>query len=596
MCIQIGKMKNLRQTSQAVMPVDKPETEKNEYDIYPSYHLPDHQIFEGYQTLARTICSERVVIVDGYSGVFWDIFKQELNKALLQLGVKAVWWDITAALKPEEEINALAEPFLGGSDPIFGKRAEIGLSDYFDKECLHRLCPDPEAKMNILIGSGAALAGWNGKLVYIDVPKNEIQFRARGGKLCNLGVSSPASAKEMYKRFYFVDWVILNRHKKALLPRIDVIIDGQRLDTITWMEGRRLREGLCDLARNGFRVRPWFEPGAWGGQWIKEHIKALPREVPNYAWSFELIVPENGLIFESSLLMLEVSFDLLMYMAGENVVGEACYRRYGDEFPIRMDYLDNMDGRNLSLQCHPQKEYAQKHFGEILTQEETYYVLDCKEDAVVYLGFQEGVNPEEFKAGLKQSFEEAVPFEVERYVNALPSEKHGLFLIPPGTLHSSGRNNLVLEISTTPYIFTFKMYDWLTLDLDGKPRPLNIDRGMENLCFDRCGEKVRKELVSHPECLQVGEDWSVWHLPTHPDHSYDVHRLEFLTSMDVVTGGQSHVLNLVEGEHISIETEQGMCWNITYGETFVVSAAAGKYRLVNHSGRLVKVVKAFMKF
>ncbi len=309
--------------------------------------------------------------------------------------------------------------------------------------------------------------------------------------------------------------VVLNRHKMALLPHIDIMVDGQREEDITWAEGQDIRDGLDTLARNGFRVRPWFEPGAWGGQWVREHIKALPYDVPNYAWSFELIVPENGIIFGSSDAMLEVSFDMLMFHGGEQVVGAACYEAYGDEFPIRMDYLDNFDGGNLSIQCHPQREYIQKNFGEVLTQEETYYILDTVPGSEVYLGFKEGIDPAEFEQALTTSFREGTPLDVPRYVNAQPSARHELFLIPPGTLHSSGKNNLVLEISTTPYIFTFKMYDWLALDLDGNPRPLNIRRAMENLCFERQGEVVQRELVAHSALMEKGSDWELWHLATY---------------------------------------------------------------------------------
>lgn len=582
-----------RKTTQHILPVEKPTTEG--YDIYPVHDLGSGRIFCDYDSLARRIAGCGQVIIDGYAGIRFDDFSRELNRALGALGIAPVWWRADAALLPPGKIDELVAPYLGGDDPLFGFRTPLRLADFFDPERLRAIRPDPAARMNILVGTGAALAGWEGELIYIDIPKNEIQFRARGGCIANLGAAGPDAPKKMYKRFYFVDWVVLNRHKKELLPRIDIIVDGQRETAITWAEGDDLRQGLGRLARNCFRVRPWFEPGAWGGQWIRQHIHALPGDVPNYAWSFELIVPENGLIFGSDKVLLEVSFDMLMFEAGEEVVGKSCYEAYGDEFPIRMDYLDNFDGGNLSIQCHPQRDYIRSNFGEVLTQEETYYILDTRPGARVYLGFKEDIVPEEFERALTESFRNGTELDVPRYINAEPAEKHDLFLIPPGTLHSSGRNNLVLEISTTPYIFTFKMYDWLALDLDGKPRPLNIRRAMENLCFDRKGDAVRRELVSHPALLERGADWELWHLPTHPKHSYDVHRYRIASSVEVRTEGKCHVLNLVEGESAEIATAAGMRFHLNYAETLVVSAAAGSYRIENTSGGEIMIVKAFMK-
>lgn len=584
-----------RRTSQDLPPEQHAPTAPGQYDLYPAFPTGPGALQVGFDALAEAISSQRRVIIDGYGGVLWDHFRDQLRAALETRGVAATWLDVNAALLPEAEINVRVEPFLGGDDPIFGTRFTGTLADFFDADQLGQLAASSDADLTIVYGSGAALVPLDEAfIVYVDVPKNEIQFRSRAGSITNLGVSQPDDAKKMYKRFYFVDWVALSQHKADLLPRIDLMVDEQRPDVPVMMPGDALRDGLERMSRNYFRVRPWFEPGVWGGQWIKEKIPQLPQDVPNYAWSFELIVPENGLMFSDGERLLEVSFDCLMFQASESVLG-ACAPRFGHEFPVRFDFLDTYDGGNLSVQVHPSPDFIKENFGETYTQDETYYILDCEPGARVYLGFQDDIDPAAFRQALEDSFQRAEPMDVDRYVNSEEAEKHGLYLIPNGTIHCSGINSLVLEISATPYIFTFKMYDWMRLDLDGRPRPLNIDRAMANLKFDRKGDRIRREFIAHPRTITSGDDWQIVHLPTHEQHFYDVHRLEFDTHIDVNTDGSFHVMSLVEGSSVLLETPDGMRQRFNYAETFVVPAAAGRYRLINEGDGRAKVVKAFMK-
>ena len=185
--------------------------------------------------------------------------------------------------------------------------------------------------------------------------------------------------------------------------------------------------------------------------------------------------------------------------------------------------------------------------------------------------------------------------DVEKHVATVEAHRHDLFLIPAGTIHCSGKDNLVLEISSTPYIYTFKMYDWMRMGLDGVPRPLNIERAFDNLVFERQGARVEEELVSRPEVIAGGEDWRLVHLPTHARHLYDVHRFEFEGEVGAATEGSCHVMSVVAGEWITLETERGMRQRFNYAETFIVPAAAGRYRLVNGGGSRAMVVKTFLK-
>lgn len=573
------------------------------YDPAPAHPLASGLISRGSRELARVLAERSAVVIDGYVGVMWDELRAALNARFEEAGVSVTWLDVRGALKPESEVESIVAPHLGGDDPLFGRRYEGELRDLFDPRELAALRPAPNG-LTVLYGCGAALAGWDGLgayLVYAELPKDAIQHRAKAGTVTNLGRSEPSDAKAMYKRFYFVDWPMLNRHKQALLPEVDLLVDAQDAGEPTFMAGGALRKALRRMSRGYVRARPWFAPGPWGGQWLKELVPGLPRDVSNYAWSFELIAPENGLVFESAAAggpnRLEVAFDCLMFTAGEAVLGRHA-ERFGTDFPIRFDYLDTMDGGNLSVQVHPKPDYIRAEFGEPFTQDETYYIVDCAPGALVYLGFQEGVDRAELRTRLEESASTAEPVDIERYVRAHPAERHGLYLIPNGTVHCSGAGNLVLEISATPYIFTFKMYDWLRLDLDGRPRPLNIERAFANLEFSRQGGVVDAELVSHPRVLSEGAGWRRVHLPTHRDHFYDVHRVELAGAAEgapeVATDGSPHVLAVVEGGPVRLRTPEGdvLC---RFAESYVVPAAAERYELVNEGAGGAKVLIAFLK-
>ena len=172
--------------------------------------------------------------------------------------------------------------------------------------------------------------------------------------------------------------------------------------------------------------------------------------------------------------------------------------------------LDTIHGQNLSLQVHPLTEYIQDTFNMRYTQDESYYILDTEgEEGAVWLGVKPGVDPAEAGAALREAQAGGQPFDAAKYINCFPVKKHDHVLIPAGTVHGSGAGTMVLEISATPYIFTFKLWDWGRVDLDGKPRPIHIDHGLANIQWDRDTAFCQANLLHQDKTVQDGPDGSV---------------------------------------------------------------------------------------
>ena len=255
--------------------------------------------------------------------------------------------------------------------------------------------------------------------------------------------------------------------------------------------------------------------------------------------------------------------------------------RFGEEFPIRFDFLDTMGGGNLSLQVHPLESYIHNTFGMTYTQDESYYLVEAGEGARVYLGLNEGVDPEAMARDLRAAEAGDAPFDDTAHVRSWPAKKHDHFLIPGGTVHCSGKDCMVLEISATPYIFTFKLWDWGRMGLDGRPRPINIGHGLKNIQWERTERWVAKNLVNRVMQVSKGPGWNEEHTGLHELEFIETHRHRFTSSVPHHTGWGVNVICLVEGREVLVESPTGAFapFPVHYAETFIIPAAVGPYSI-----------------
>ena len=177
-----------------------------------------------------------------------------------------------------------------------------------------------------------------------------------------------------------------------------------------------------------------------------------------------------------------------------------------------------------------------------------------------------------------------------------PATPHQLFLIPGGTPHGSGKGNVVLEISATPYLYSLRFYDWLRQGIDGELRPVHVDHAFKNLDSRRRGEAVARDLVQAPRLLRSGDGWYEELLGALPEMFFEVRRTALRPGAvaDDATDGRFHVLNVVEGEGVLVEPADAPAHSLVYAETLVVPAAVGRYTLRPLGSSGARVVKALV--
>lgn len=487
-------------------------------------------------------------------------------------------------------------------DRVFGVYSHYNIQDFYPSEQLEAARERLAGKgLKVIYGFGASLLTKADVLISIGVSRWEIQLRYRNEQMTNWKTNNPdEEGIGKFKRGFFFEWPMADRLQHGIYPIIDYYIDTVKTNQPKMITGSQYRQATAQIAKQPFRTVPYFDESVWGGQWMKKNFH-LPEDKENYGWAFDGVPEENSLLLQFENDIVEIPSQVVVEEETTNLLGEKVRARFGRKFPIRFDYLDTMDGGNLSLQVHPLTEYAFDKFGMPFTQDESYYILDCKEGAKVYLGTKTGITKDTLFNDLKKANQTGENFEAEKYVNEITVKKHDHFSIPAGTIHCSGKNTVVLEISATPYIFTFKLWDWGRVGLNGLPRPIHLEHGIENIQMDRNEEYINEHLFTRLENCEKLENQQIGVTSERTGLAeiefIDSIRHWFTDEVQLQTNESVNMLCLVEGSEILVcstnNTFQPM--EVHYGETFIVPESVKEYTLKAKEKGKFAVIQAFVK-
>ncbi|HWR11712.1 MAG TPA: class I mannose-6-phosphate isomerase [Rectinemataceae bacterium] len=555
-----------------------------------------------------------VLALDGYISAPFEVLARQVARSIAQQGAAVRIVDVAVLYKEESVLKDKLLRYLPedrAEDPplLYGRLYGEGYEGLMDESRMKAFGNEISKFRNE--GEGVLITQGNGCLIsefrplvdlrcYVDITQKRSVLNIKGGRTGNLGFKTQQPYAATLRHAYYVDFEVAAALRGELIREklLDYYIAADDTDDMRLLPFKTFL-GVCgSLASYPFRCRPVYIEGVWGGYYIK-HLRRLPESMRNCAWCFDLIPMEVSIVADMDGLQLELPYYCFVQTMGSKIMGDTCVSKFRGYFPIRFNYDDTFHASgNMSIQCHPDSAYVREHNDELGRQDESYYIVTAGQDAKTYCGFQEGSDVEEFIAECKRSESSGGAMDHDKYVRSEPSKPGMQFLIPAGTIHASGRNQVILEIgSLTIGSYTYKMYDYLRKDLDGRLRPIHTIHGDAVLRRERKGDWVKKNLIQEPRSLRKDEGGEEFIVGEHELLYFSLRNLRFARRMTDETRDRFHVLVLVEGEKVMIRSleDPSRYFIQRYMDMVVVAASFGKYELLNQGEGIVVVHKTLLK-
>ena len=565
---------------------------------------------------AQEICKKKssgiTISMDGWYGVAWNSLIKEMKAAFTRLNIKAEFSDTAMLFLASKEIDAYKKPYLS-NDPSFGKVNSTGtIDDILDMTALtamsERLKIHKNAKStpSVLIVYGCAslcrsLAENYDLMCYFDKTADPMLWDMWDGRLIPFGQTEP-KADYGWKEYYYCDFYLLNRHKQDIMGKIDFYleaIDSRRLvlvpKTVFWTI-------METLSRQPIKQIKTYSPGPWGAYRYRD-LWNIPGLECN-AW--------NRLAGADLSMLVEVAPDIIFTMPsgnlllkhGEAFVGKAVHERCPGLIPVEV-WLDDgyfpetqpAERTSMPIHNHPSSAYVKEHFNEPLGRYETYYIAEAYKGANTWMGFKEDADLEQWEDKIKNSWKNKTPIaDWKEFIANWETVPGDLFLIPPGTTHGHGGNQMVLEMDTCPSVcgceYSFFGYDFMRPTWDdrkknmtGRPMNMQLEHYLDNDKW--CRESwVKEHLRARPFVVEWNKEFSLERYSSYGPMPFEIERLHFQKSAKYTTAGKFlQAMTLTVGTRAVIRSKQfpDRFTEIEKFQSALIPADFGDYEIINCS-------------
>lgn len=555
-----------------------------------------------------------IIGLDGYISAPLSQFMSLLSTECIENGLSVNSLSTSDLFLDEDTLHEKLLPYLPENreiDPVllFGSLYRDGYEGLMNSAKIDGLVKEIQdfsksaSGVLIVYGNGAlidALRPLYDLRLYIDMTPKHTILNIRNGSCGNLGTNKRKSINQMLRRGYYVDFEVAMALRGQLIQNdeIDFYLTGDKPNKIQLIPLSTMKALFQTMVSYPLRCRPVYNEGVWGGFYVK-HLRNLPEDMKNCAWVFDLIPLEVSIVADLEDIQLEFPFHCFVQTTGSKLMGVKATDKFGGYFPIRFNYDDTFHASgNMSIQVHPDGDYIMKNFDEHGRQDESYYIVVAGHQAKTYCGFKNDTDVEEFIENARHSDKYGKKLNHDDYVHSVPSKPGMQFMIPAGTIHSSGRNQVILEIgSLTIGSYTYKMYDYLRKDLNGKTRPIHTYHGNNVLRRDYKEDWIMSNLVQEPRTIREDKDFKEVIVGQHELLYFSLRNVIFDNKYEDETTDRFHVLVLVDGEKCLIRslTNPDRYFKQNYLDTIIIPAGFGPYEVINQGVGTVTMHKTLLK-